>query len=305
MTEVTKKKINKIRGFYEKYISPYLFVLPYLFFFVLFCLVPVVLTIVLSFTDCKDDLTVMQWNNFKNFELIFDISSYTGERYWNSMKHTLLFVGIQVPILIIIPFIVAYLLNFKLKGFKTARALIYLPGILSITTVGIIFIIFLDSNTGIFNLIFGEEIPWLTKQPYQWISIFLLSTWWGIGGNMVLFTAGLQNIPKELYEAADIDGANALQKVAHVTIPGLKNTFSYVIIMTILSCFNVMGQPMVLTPGTESTEVVIQNIYNTAFGGGLYGRASAMALILAAIMGVFSLLSLKFALNKGGNKDAQ
>lgn len=305
MTETSKKKLDKVRGFYEKHISPYLFILPYLFFFVLFCLIPVILTIVLSFTDCENDLTVMQWNDFGNFKLILDATSYTGEKYWAAMKNTLLFVGVQVPLLILIPFIVAYLLNFKLKGFKSARALIYLPGILSITTVGIIFIIFLDSNTGIFNLIFGEEIPWLTKQPYQWISIFLLSTWWGIGGNMVLFTAGLQNIPKELYEAADIDGANAIQKVAHVTIPGLKNTFSYVIIMTILSCFNVMGQPMVLTPGEETTEVVILNIYNTAFGGNKYGRASAMALILAAIMGVFSLLSLKVALNRGGNKDAQ
>ncbi len=304
MTIENKKKLDKMKGFYEKHISPYLFILPYLFFFVLFSLTPVILTIILSFTDCENDLTVMQWNDFKNFKLILDSSTFTGEKYWNSMKHTLLFVGVQVPILIIIPFLVAYLLNFKLKGFKAARALIYLPGILSITTVGIIFIIFLDSNTGIFNLILGKEIPWLTKQPYQWISIFLLSTWWGIGGNMVLFTAGLQNIPKELYESAEIDGANAVQKVIHITIPGLKNTFSYVIIMTILSCFNVMGQPMVLTPGTESTEVVIQNIYNTAFGSNMYGRASAMALILAAIMGVFSLLSLKVALNRGGNKNA-
>lgn len=304
MTEAQKKKIDKIKGFHQKHISPYLFLLPYLFFFVLFCLIPVILTIVLSFTDCRDDLTEMKWNNFENFKLLFDFESYTGEKYWSSMKHTLLFVAIQVPILIVIPFIVAYLLNFKLKGFKASRALIYLPGVLSITTVGIIFIIFLDSNTGIFNLIFGKEIPWLTKQPYQWISIFLLSTWWGIGGNMVLFTAGLQNIPKELYESAEIDGANGLQKVLHITLPGLRNTFSYVIIMTILSCFNVMGQPMVLTPGTESTEVVIQNIYNTAFGSNRYGRASSMALILAAIMGVFSLISLKFALNKGGKKDA-
>ena len=81
------------------------------------------------------------------------------------------------------------------------------------------------------------------------------------------------------------------------------NTFSYVIVMTILSCFNVMGQPMVLTPGTASTEVVIQNIYNTAFGANKYGRASTMSLILAAIMGVFSLLSLKVALNKGGSNN--
>lgn len=298
-------KVNKMKGFYEKHISPYLFILPYMVFFILFSLIPVILTIVLSFTDCENDLSVMQFNDFKNFKLIFDSSSFTGEKFWNSMKNTLLFVGVQVPILIFVPFLVAYLLNFKLKGFKAARALIYLPGILSITTVGIIFIIFLDSNTGIFNLIFGKEIPWLTKQPYQWISIFLLSTWWGIGGNMVLFTAGLQNIPKDLYESADIDGANGIQKIIHITIPGLKNTFSYVIVMTILSCFNVMGQPMVLTPGNESTEVVIQNIYNTAFGSNMYGRASAMALILAAIMGVFSLLTLRFSLRSGGKNDAK
>ena len=297
------KTISLKKGWFEKYISPYLFILPYMIFFVTFCLIPVILTIVLSFTDCNEDISSMKWNNFENYKLIFNSHSYTGERYWNAMKHTLLFVCIQVPLLIIIPFFIAYLLNFKLKGFGISRALIYFPGILSITTVGIIFIIFLDSNTGIFNLMFKKEIPWLTSQPYQWISIFLLSTWWGIGGNMILFTAGLQNISKELYEAAEIDGCGAFKKVIYITLPSLTNTFSYVIVMTILSCFNVMGQPMVLTPGSESTEVVIQNIYSTAFGANKYGRASTMALILAAIMGIFSLISLKFALNSGGKKN--
>lgn len=301
MDNVKTQKFNVKKIF--KILSPYLFILPYMIFFITFCLVPVILTIILSFTDCADDISVMKWNNFDNYKLIFNFKSYTGEYYWKAMGHTLLFVGVQVPILIIVPFLIAYLLNFKLKGFSIARALIYFPGILSITTVGIIFIIFLDSNTGIFNLMFKKEIPWLTSQPYQWISIFLLSTWWGIGGNMILFTAGLQNIPKELYEAADIDGANSFKKVIYVTLPSLANTFSYVIVMTILSCFNVMGQPMVLTPGTASTEVVIQNIYNTAFGANKYGRASTMSLILAAIMGVFSLLSLKVALNKGGSNN--
>ena len=120
---------------------------------------------------------------------------------------------------------------------------------------------------------------------------------------MILFTSGLQNIPKDLYESAEMDGATAFQKIINVTIPCLKNTFSYVIVMTTLSCFNVMGQPMVLTPGNESTQVVIQNIYNTAFGSNKYGRASAMALVLALIMGIFSLLYLKIALNKGGDKN--
>lgn len=298
--EKSKKKYFAKDNF-DKYVSPYLFILPYFVLFITFCLVPVILTIYLSFTNCEDDIFSATWNNFANFKLIFDFSSYTGEQYWKSLSHTLLFVAIQVPILIIVPFIIAYLLNFKLKGFKTARSLIYVPAVLSITTVGIIFIVLLDSNTGILYLLFGKDIPWLTKQPYQWISIFLLSTWWGIGGNMVLFTAGLQSISNELYEAAEIDGCNSIQKVFHVTLPCLKNTFSYVLVMTILSCFNVMGQPMVLTPGSESTKVVIQNIYDTAFGGQKFGRASAMSLILAVIMGVFSLMVLKFALR--GNKD--
>lgn len=297
------KKRTLFRERFDRYVSPYLFVLPYLFFFVLFCLIPVLMTVFLSFTDCQDDIFSANWNSFQNFRLIFDLSSYTGEQYWKALSHTLLFVAVQVPILIVVPFAVAYLLNFKLKGFKAARAIIYVPAVLSITTVGIIFIIFLDSNTGIFYLLFGKDIPWLTKQPYQWISIFLLSTWWGIGGNMVLFTAGLQNISKELYEAAEIDGCNALEKVRYITLPGLRHTFSYVIVMTMLSCFNVMGQPMVLTPGNESTKVVIQNIYDTAFGDGKFGRASAMSLVLALIMGVFSMLGLRFAMRGAKNEE--
>ena len=262
------------------------------------------MSIVLSF--CEWDYTSdLEFVGFKNFELIFDLESLTGSEFWNSVGHTVLFVVIQMPILILIPFLISVLLNRKLKGFKFYRALIYLPAIFSISTVSIIFFVLLDSNMGIVNKMFGSDIPWLTDQPYQWISIFLLSTWWGIGGNMVLFTAGLQDIPKELYEAAEIDGCNKLQQVRYVTLPGLKNTFTYVMTMTILSCFNVMGQPMMLTPGEESTEVAIQYIYNTAFGGWKLGRASAMSIMMALIMFIFSLIALKKSLGSDRKNDAK
>ena len=130
-----------------------------------------------------------------------------------------------------------------------------------------------------------------------------MSTWWGIGGNMIYYTAGLQNISKELYEAAEVDGCNGFQRFLYITIPGLKDTFVYVVIMTILSTFNVMGQPMMLTPGEESTRVAIQYIYEVAFGGTKFGRAAAMSLIMTCIMAVFSIISFRLIIKKGDNSN--
>lgn len=283
---------------FEKVISPYLFILPYMTFFLVFTLSPVLLSIILSFLEW-DFVEPAEWVGLKNFELIFNKESLTHELFFDSLKHTFLFVGVQAPILIIIPLIVALLLNSKIKGTKLQRALIYFPAILSVTTVSAIFFVLLDTNIGVINILFGKEIPWLTEQPYQWISIFLMSTWWGIGGNMIYYTAGLQNISKELYEAAEVDGCNGFQKFLHITIPGLKGTFLYVVIMTILSTFNVMGQPMMLTPGEESTQVAIQYIYSVAFGGNKFGRASAMSLIMTFIMAIFSIISFRLITKKG------
>ena len=283
---------------FEKVISPYLFIRPYMTFFLVFTLSPVLLSIILSFLEW-DFVEPAEWVGLKNFELIFNKESLTHELFFDSLKHTFLFVGVQAPILIIIPLIVALLLNSKIKGTKLQRALIYFPAILSVTTVSAIFFVLLDTNIGVINILFGKEIPWLTEQPYQWISIFLMSTWWGIGGNMIYYTAGLQNISKELYEAAEVDGCNGFQKFLHITIPGLKGTFLYVVIMTILSTFNVMGQPMMLTPGEESTQVAIQYIYSVAFGGNKFGRASAMSLIMTFIMAIFSIISFRLITKKG------
>ena len=293
-----KFKRTKFYKKFEKVISPYLFILPYMTFFLVFTLSPVLLSIILSFLEW-DFVEPAEWVGLKNFELIFNKESLTHELFFDSLKHTFLFVGVQAPILIIIPLIVALLLNSKIKGTKLQRALIYFPAILSVTTVSAIFFVLLDTNIGVINIIFGEEIPWLTEQPYQWISIFLMSTWWGIGGNMIYYTAGLQNISKELYEAAEVDGCNGFQKFLHITIPGLKGTFLYVVIMTILSTFNVMGQPMMLTPGEESTQVAIQYIYSVAFGGNKFGRASAMSLIMTFIMAIFSIISFRLITKKG------
>jgi multiple sugar transport system permease protein len=128
-----------------------------------------------------------------------------------------------------------------------------------------------------------------------------MSVWWGIGGNMVLFLAGLQDVPANLLEAASIDGANSFQKFIYVTIPSLKRTLGYVIVMTIISSFNIFGQPMMLTGGgpNYSTTTAIMYIYNTAFGSYRMGMASAMSILLGLIMMVFSFISFRLISGKG------
>jgi len=292
-------------GFVQKVkfkVGPYLFVAPYLLLFATFALLPVLLSVVISFLNW-DFIEEAEWVGLKNYLLILDPSSLAGETFFNSLKHTLLFVGVQTPILIVLPLLVALFLNTKLKGSKVMRAIIYFPAILSISTVSTIFYVLLDTNIGIFNVLSGESTPWLTEMPWQWISIFLMSTWWGIGGNMIYYTTGLQSIPAELYEAAQIDGANALQRFFNITLPSLKSTFVYVVIMTILSTFNVMGQPMMLTPGEDNTKVVMQFIYETANGGQRYGRACAMSIVMTVIMAVFSIISFRLIVRKGSENE--
>ena len=282
---------KKIGTFWNK-INPYVFIAPYFIVFLLFALTPSVMSLVISVLDW-DYTSPAKFIGLDNFRLIFNFNSLTGSLFWSSVKHTLLFVLIQSPILIIVPFLIAVLLNFNKRGVRFARAVVYFPAILPIATVAIIFFVLLDTNVGMINKILGEEIPWLTKQPWQWVSIFLLSSWWGLGGNMMLYIAGMQNIPKDIYEAAVIDGCNKWQSMIYITIPNLKDTFVYVVIMTILSSFNVMGQPMMLTAGEESTTVAMQYIYTVAFGGWKLGRASAMSLIMAVMMLAFSFMAFR------------
>lgn len=287
-SKVIKK--NKI----QEWISSFLFILPYLVFFTMFALVPFVMSITLSFCSW-DGISEIEWVGFKNYLMLFGAvgTGQIAKDFWEAILHTLLFVIVQTPICIVLPLMVALLINRCKKVSKVFMAFFYFPSLLSIATVGIIWNFLLDANAGVINTLFGGETPWLTSQPYAWISIFLLSTWWGIGGNMVLYIAGLANVPKDCIEAASIDGAGAWKSFIHITVPSMRFTFIYTIIMTTLSSFNVFGQPDILTPGNKSTMVAMMSIYNTGYGGGKFGRACAMSIIMGLIMISFSVVSYK------------
>ena len=276
--------------------SSFLFVVPYLVFFIAFALVPLVLCLTLAFCQW-DGANEIEWIGLQNFKLLFGALG-TGQiamEFWQSVLHTLLFVAIETPLLIVLPFLVALLIHKCRRAGKFFMGAFYFPSILSVATVCIIWYFMFDTNAGILNNLFKSNIPWLTQQPYAWISLFILSSWWGIGGNMVLYLAGLSNVPKECLEAAALDGAGSWQSLVHITLPSMRYTMIYVLMMTTLSSFNVFGQPEILTAGgpDSSTTVAMMEIYNTAFGGSRFGRACAMSVLLALIMVAFTITSYK------------
>lgn len=277
-------------------LTSYLFVAPYLVFFIIFALVPLVLCIYLSFCQW-DGASEIEWIGLQNYKLLFGAlgTGQIAKEFWKSVLNTLLFVAVQMPVLMILPLLIALLINRCSGTGKFFMSAFYFPSILSVATVCIIWYFMFDTNAGILNNFFKTNIPWITKQPYAWISIFILSSWWGIGGNMVLYLAGLSNVSKECLEAAALDGAGVWASFLHITLPGLKNTLVYVLTMTTLSCFNVFGQPNILTAGgpDSSTTVAMMNIYNTAFGGSKFGRACAMSILMALIMVAFTISSYK------------
>lgn len=277
-------------------LTSYLFVAPYLVFFIIFALVPLVLCIYLSFCQW-DGASEIEWIGLQNYKLLFGAlgTGQIAKEFWKSVLNTLLFVAVQMPVLMILPLLIALLINRCSRTGKFFMSAFYFPSILSVATVCIIWYFMFDTNAGILNNFFKTNIPWITKQPYAWISIFILSSWWGIGGNMVLYLAGLSNVSKECLEAAALDGAGVWASFIHITLPGLKNTLVYVLTMTTLSCFNVFGQPNILTAGgpDSSTTVAMMNIYNTAFGGSKFGRACAMSILMALIMVAFTISSYK------------
>ena len=277
-------------------LTSYLFVAPYLVFFIIFALVPLVLCIYLSFCQW-DGASEIEWIGLQNYKLLFGAlgTGQIAKEFWKSVLNTLLFVAVQMPVLMILPLLIALLINRCSGTGKFFMSAFYYPSILSVATVCIIWYYMFDTNAGILNNFFKTNIPWITKQPYAWISIFILSSWWGIGGNMVLYLAGLSNVSKECLEAAALDGAGVWASFIHITLPGLKNTLVYVLTMTTLSCFNVFGHPNILTAGgpDSSTTVAMMNIYNTAFGGSKFGRACAMSILMALIMVAFTISSYK------------
>ncbi|KRQ87679.1 Lactose transport system permease protein LacF [Caloramator mitchellensis] len=285
------KKLDKIQ--------PYLFILPQFVFFLIFMIIPTVLGVWISLNRW-DYLTPPKFVGLKNYMDLFSKDTIDYLEFWNSFGNTFKFVIFSVPFLIIIALALALLVNspnLKLRNFF--RGVFYTSNVLSVSCVGLIWLWMLDTNAGLVNYYLEklgfDRIPWLAELPWAWISLVLMTVWWTIGGNMILFLAGLQDIPQVLYEAADIDGASAWQKFKYVTLPGLRRPLLFIIIMTTLAQFNIFGQPYMVTRGGpgNATKVLLMYIRDVAFGQYRMGSASAMAIMMGLVMITFSIIQFK------------
>ncbi len=276
-------------------VTPYLFLLPYLMLFVGFVLAPAVFGFWISLHDYNYLLPGKPWVGFANYLDLFTPGSRDSGDFWHSMLATGIFTVFSVPLLLACPLGVALLLHRSFPGRTFFRAVFFAPYVLGVAVVGVLFRFVLDPNIGLLNSYLGHSFPWTTDVPWVWVSLVGMTVWWTLGFNAVIYLAGLQEIPAELYEASRVDGASRWQQFRHVTLPGLRPVLMFVLTVTILASANMFGQSFLVTkgaPGT-ATRTAVMYIAQTGLGSNRQGVAAAMSYVLALILMAVSVLNVR------------
>ena len=281
---VNKKKKMKKAGILILFLAPY-FVLLFIF-----KILPIFANFYYSFREIEVQ-TAGTFIGLENYKMLFQ-----DPLFYKVLKNTftyLLYVG---PVNIIFGFLLALLLNQKLKGTTFSRAVIFVPYILMTTLVGITFRYILDGNNGILNHYLSflgiEPVFWLTKTSTAMLGIAVASIWWTIGYNTVIYLAALQDVPRDLIEAASIDGANRFQRLVRIIIPYVKNTTFFVVLTTVIYSMQVFGQVYVMTSGgpNYSTLTFVQYLYIKAFREFKLGYAATIGVVLFLIILLMSVV---------------
>lgn len=239
--------------------------------------------------------------------LVFVMGFHPGENgfwndpdFWVSLKNTLYFTLVSTPLIAGLGLVMALALQGKRRGARLYQMAFFMPYILPVSVVTLIWSYFLSPNQGLLQKLlqpFGvEPTSWLASTDTAMNAIIITTIWWTVGFNLVLFAAGLQDVDQSLYEAASLDGAGPWRKFVSVTLPGIQHVILLVMVMQVIASFQVFGQINIMTkggPGT-STIVLIQHIYQTGFREFELGYASAMSLFLFALMLIVSVVQMKF-----------
>ena len=279
--------------YYGKW-APYLFLLPAGIILLIFFFIPFFQTIILSFQDYSSNIYHAGFAGLQNY-----IDILHNPIFYKVMINTFIYLLVAVPILAIFPLFLAILINNKIRGITLYKILIYLPVIVSIVVAAIAFK-WLYAEQGILNYILSilhiNPIGWLTDPKYAIYSVILVTIWKGIGYYMIIYLASLMSVPKELYEACDIDGAGFLTKHLTVTIPHIMPTIALVTTISSISAMKIFAEIYVMTKGgpLNSTKTIVYYIYEKAFENLDLGYASAMAVILLIIVMIFSLVNILF-----------
>lgn len=294
---MSMKVFHDGRGFFRKKdnVRMLAFLLPGLIVIALFTFYPIIKMFIMSFFDWK--IGYDQVSSFVGLENYREV--FSDPTAGIAIANTLFYAAITVPLQIVIGLLVALLINGIKKFSVTFRLLYYLPVITSWVVVALLFR-YIFSNHGLLNYIITDVLHW-TDKPVGWLSTrwpalsatTLLGIWKGIGWNMVIFLAALQAVPREYYEAASIDGLNGPQKFFRITLPNIKGTILFALVMLIIGAFNTYTPIAVITGGNPAhqTEVALTWIYNQTFNAtDKMGYAAALSFILTAIVAVMAVI---------------
>lgn len=277
-----------------------IFILPALLGILIFIVLPVIASFCLSFTKW-DLLNPIEFAGLENYRLLF-----REPLFYKILVNTVVFALGTSVLGVIIPLLLAAVLNTKIKGAEFFKTAYFLPFITPMIVIGVVWEWIFDPNIGLLNRVLQMNINWLYDTHWAMPALIIVTVWKLIGYNLVIFLSGFASIPENLFEAAKIDGANQVQTFLNVTIPMLSPTIFFVIIITAISSFQVFDLIYLMTQGgpLDSTNVLVYSIYKNAFEYFNIGKASAIAYVLFVIILVLTLTqwSLRKKLVLGENE---
>nr|WP_290222092.1 sugar ABC transporter permease [Trichocoleus desertorum] len=288
-----QKLISK-DGAFRQQLTPYLFLLPALIVLSLTVFWPALQAFYLSFTRFEYDLTQPpQWAGFSNLQRL-----WTDPVFWQTLRNTVLYLVCVVPILVVAPLGLAILVNQKLRGIRWFRVAFYTPVVISMVVAGIAWR-WLYADNGLLNqflkaLGMTEGIPWLTSPRFALFSVMAVTIWKGLGYYMVIYLAGLQSIPADLYEAAAIDGSDGIKKHWDITVPLMQPYLFLVAVISSISATKVFEEIYIMTQGgpRNSSKTIVYYLYEQAFQNLEMSYACTIGLVLFLIILSLSIVRL-------------
>ena len=296
------------------------FIAPNFIGFAIFTLIPVVMSVVMSFMDSKTGAIFgAEWVGFANYQDIFNVAKVSSKMadggflaglsyFFNrvdlgiALKNTVFYTIVTVPLTLMCSIILALVLNRAVKGAVAFRAILFFPYVASMVAICVCwnFMLMKDGPINQILMSLGSDFnkSWTADSTMAMWAIILVSVWRSMGYYMVIYLAALQGVPRELYEAATVDGANKWQQFWSVTLPQLRPTTFFASIMLIIGCFKIYDTVAIMTGGGpgRATKMLVTYIYDTAFMQFKYGTASAIAMVLLVI--VLLVTVIQFSMEK-------
>ena len=274
----------------------YLFIAPQIVGMLAFAVVPMIAVVFLSFGNW-DLIHPIQWVGFSNY------SYEAGDPiFWKSVRNTIYYTVVYIPASLVVALLVALVLNRKMALRSWYRAIFFMPVVTPTVAVALVWTWLLNPDSGLINILLsylGINGPgWYADLQWAMPSVILVSVWRNFGYSMVIFLAGLQGVPSQLYEAAQMDGAGRWQQFRHITLPMLSPTTFFLIVTNIITSLQVFDQVYMMTNGqagpADSTRVIVFHIYSLAFRLFQFGQASAATIFLFAAILLITLAQFRF-----------